>query len=1021
MPWAPLRVHSWYSLLRGTDDPGRLAQAAADRGLTTLALADTDTVAGAVRFWDEARECGLAPVLGAEIRPPGQPAATLLVENAAGWKRLCHLLTARHLEADFSLRRALTADRRGLIVLASDPALLEALARDTGTPDLYVALDRGRPRQTLVAFARRAGLPAVAAPEIVCADPDGHARHRLLRAIALNTSLSRLPETEVASPLAWLAPAVEIDRAFADLPDAVARAGRLAERCALREPPWGRLVFPSWQGLDETAAVAELRRLCEAGMARRYRQVTDAHRRRLDHELGIVAAKRFAGYFLVVHDIVRRWPRTCGRGSAAASLIAYALGITHVDPVAHDLFFERFLNHGRVDPPDIDVDFAWDERDDVLDSVFARYGATRAAMVCTIIRFRGRAAVREVAKVWGLPEDEIAAVTSRLAHAWQSDAVDEMVRRHPLFAGLDLRPPWPDILTWAARLEGTPRHLSVHPGGVVIVPDAIADHVPMQRAAKGVNILQWDKDDTEDAGLVKIDLLGNRSLAVIRDALAAVRAHTGLDLVYERLDPLHDRRTIALLARGDTVGVFYVESPAMRQLQKKTGRGDFEHLVIHSSIIRPAANAYIRDYVRRLHGAPYQALHPLLAELMPDTFGIMVYQEDVARVAIAMAGFDAAGADDLRKVLSKKHKQRRLRDHHRRFRDGALARGFAPDVIHAVWDMILSFAGYSFCKPHSASYALVSFKSAWLKAHHPAEFMAAVLSNQGGYYATFAYISECHRLGLAVDLPDVNASAIPYTGRDGRVRIGLMQIQGLSEAGRQALLAGRERGPYRSFADLLRRADLAPADLRLLIRAGACDSIAGGRTRPQLTWQALAWEARRGRGPAPLLPLFAGGPAARPAPLPAAAAHGEATVLGHEIETLGFLASRHPLTLYRAALARLALVDGRDLHKHTGRRVTTVGWYVTGKVVDTRADTPMEFVSFEDTTALYETVFFPEAYRRYCARLSHARPYLLTGRVEEDFGAVALTVETMRGLEADVRRVASDRPRSPRPAAASGR
>ncbi len=1017
--YVPLRVHSHHSLLRGTDSIASLCRAAAARGLPALALTDTDSVAGAVAFWEEARAAGLAPILGAELTSAGEPPVTLLVQDDAGWRRLCHLITARHAGGGFSILQALLEDRRGLLVLADEPGLLERLARETGTAGLLVALDRGGPRQGLLAFARRSGLPPVVAPRVLCADPGGHPLHRLLRAIDLNTRLSRLPGREVASPLAWLMPAAEIARAFVDCPEAVARSRRVAEACALPRPPWRGTVFPAFRGLDPPAALAELRRLCEAGMARRYRRVEAAHRARLERELALVARKGFATYFLVVHDIVSRWPRTCGRGSAAASLISYALGITHVDPVRHDLFFERFLNEGRVDPPDIDVDFAWDERDEVLASVFARYGRERAAMVCTRICFRGRAAVRETAKVFGLAADEIAAVNRRLARAWQSLPVAEMVRRHPLFEDLRLGRPWPEILAWAGRLEGIPRHLSVHPGGVVIVPGAMADHVPMQPSAKGVNIIQWDKDDAEDAGLVKIDLLGNRSLAVIRDALAAVERHTGVSIPYAGFDPLEDRRTLDALSRGDTVGVFYVESPAMRQLQRKTGRGDFEHLVIHSSIIRPAANAYIREYVRRLHGGGYRPIHPLLQELMPDTYGIMVYQEDVARVAIAMAGFDAAAADGLRKVLSRKDKMRRLRHQRRRFAEGAAARGFAPAVIDAVWKMILSFAGYSFCKPHSASYALVSFKSAYLRAHHPAEFMAAVLSNQGGYYAPFAYVSECRRMGLAVDLPDVNASEIAYTGRDRRVRIGLMQIRGLSAAARDALVAGRERGPYRSFEDLLRRVDLDPADLRLLIRAGACDAMAGGRTRPQLTWRALEWEeARRGRrgagarragvagrvrrpgaggeAGAPLLPLFDAPPLD---PIPDAPPQDRLTVLRHEVEALGFLASRHPLTLYRRPLSRLRVVDGRDLHRHVGRRVLTVGWYVTGKVVDTRSDEPMEFVSFEDTTALYETTFFPDAYRRFCRRLTHTRPYLLSGRVEEDFGAVTLTVEDLGFLD----------------------
>ena len=321
--------------------------------------------------------------------------------------------------------------------------------------------------------------------------------------------------------------------------------------------------------------------------------------------------------------------------------------------------------------------------------------------------------------------------------------------------------------------------------------------------------------------------------------------------------------------------------------------------------------------------------------------------------------------------------------------------------------MILSFAGYSFCKPHSASYALVSFKSAYLKAHYPAEFMAGVLTNRGGYYSTFAYISECRRMGLQVLLPDVNRSHIPYRGHHRRLRIGLMQIRGLTEATREALVHERRHGAYRSCEDLLRRLDPDPADIRLLIRAGACDSIACGRTRPQLAWQALEWEqGRRGRGGMtpdlhrcgsglPLLPIFD----TPLAPVPDAPQLDQATILRHEVDTLGFLASRHPLTLYGRQIAQVPTVRACDLSRHVGRTVHTVGWYVTGKVVNTRNHEQMEFISFEDTSALYETTFFPDVYRRFCTMLTHTRPYLLRGRVQAEFGAVTLTVEEIRFLD----------------------
>jgi error-prone DNA polymerase len=563
---------------------------------------------------------------------------------------------------------------------------------------------------------------------------------------------------------------------------------------------------------------------------------------------------------------------------------------------------------------------------------------------------------------------------------------------------------------------------------VVIAPDGVSRHVPVERAAKGVRVIQWEKDQAEEAGLVKIDLLGNRSLSVLRDACAAVQEHGGPDLPYGSFDPIDDPRTQEKIRDGDTMGVFYVESPAMRQLQQKTRRGDFEHLVIHSSIIRPAANDYIREYVRRLRGGTWTSLHPILDEVLRETYGIMCYQEDVARTAIRMAGFSDAEADGLRKVLSKKWAGKKVEDYRQQFTRGAGERGIAPGIVGEVWRMILSFAGYSFCKPHSASYALVSFKSCYLKAHHPAEFMAAVISNGGGYYSTFAYVSECRRMGLEVLLPDINRSDKAYTGHGapsgearGAVRVGLMQIKGLRDEALEAILAERKGGgPFASFDEFLARVPIDPSDARLLIRAGVFDGVGFGSeraaaapaaagapaaapdlaVRPRLHWRLAEWEAKtEGRRTAArsLFPPDLG-------PLPDPRPYDEGRLLKDEAGTLGFLVSRHPLTLYRAHLLALQRAGTRPvraeaLKEHVGKRVTTIGWLVTGKVVTTKEDEPMEFISFEDTTAIYETTFFPRAYERFCGMLAAARPFVLKGTIEEEFGAVAMTVEEASWLD----------------------
>jgi error-prone DNA polymerase len=738
------------------------------------------------------------------------------------------------------------------------------------------------------------------------------------------------------------------------------------------------------------------------------------------------------------------WKSCGGRGSAAASLVSYLLGITHVDPIHHNLLFGRFLNPHRKDHPDIDVDFPWDERDELMEEVRRYYGSERLAWVSNHVGFGARAAIREVAKVYGVPAAEIKEVTRRMSFWTHPERMGERVEKHPKFRGFSLDPPWPEILGLAARLESLPRHLSVHCGGIVLAPDRISRYVPSQRSAKGVRIIQWEKDQAEKAGLVKIDLLGNRSLAVIRDALAAVEKNTGRRLDYASFNPLHDPATLDLIKRGETMGVFYVESPAMRQLQQKTQRGDFEHLVIHSSIIRPAANRYIREYVGRLHGEPYEPLHPRLEDLLAETHGILVYQEDVVRVAMALASFGWAEADGLRKVLSKKSAEQ-ISHYRQRFHEGCGARGVSTRVEETVWDMFTSFAGYSFCKPHSASYALVSFKSAYLKAHYPAEFMAAVLSNGGGYYSTLAYVSEARRIGISVLGPDINESDWHWLGKGKTIRLGLQQLQDIRRETLEAVLAERNRnGPFVSIEDFLRRVPLTSSDGSVIVKSGCLDSLAGaadGRrgkaeasaperkaaspsspgnlNRPQLLWLVESWlnahvlSGRKGKRDrvAPGLQLT------RTIRVPSLPDLSPAQKWQQEMDSLGFVLSVHPLTLFEPAIRsfaqRMRIIPASELGRHVGRRVWVAGWPITRKEVLTRKGEPMELVSFEDQTAIYETVFFPEAFRRFCQEVDMGRAYLLCGQVGNEFGAVSLTVHQLRKCRPD-----RDRPTpasSPRP------
>jgi DNA polymerase-3 subunit alpha/error-prone DNA polymerase len=790
--------------------------------------------------------------------------------------------------------------------------------------------------------------------------PDDIAIHRLLRAIDGNTALSRLTAADIAPADAWLATPQEYTRRFAICPRALQATYDIAERLNYRGPQFG-IVMPPLLNQNGNNPARSLRKAAYNGARKRYgAELGEAVVERLEHELRSIIDMQFAAYFLIVQDIVRRSPRICGRGSGAASLVAYCLKITNVCPLKHNLYFERFLNPGRTDAPDIDVDFAWDERDDVLDTVLTQYRG-HAAMVSNHVLFQPRMAVREIAKVYGLTDSEIGQVSRRLPHFWRSgEAGSELLtelKQRPESKALEFPPPWPQILALAQQIIGTPRYLSVHPGGVVITPRPIDEYVPLERAPKGVPIIQWEKDAAEDAGLVKIDLLGNRSLGVIRDAVANVHTN-GIDLDDFHWEPEDDFATQEALAQGKTMGCFYIESPAMRLLQQKSKVGDFEHLVIHSSIIRPAANEFIQEYIRRLHGGPWDPIHPLLADVLNETFGIMVYQEDVSRTAVALAGFSHADADGLRKVMSKKDRERQLRDFQKHFYSGAAARGVSADQVAAVWDMMMSFSGYSFCKPHSASYARVSFQAAYLKVHHPAEFMAAVISNQGGFYSAFAYVSEARRMGLTILPPDINASAIRWTGHGITMRVGLLSIKNLSAHTQQRIVSQRRQGAYGSMRDVLERVRPDEVEARALIHCGALDELNPAGSRSALMWQlSCGLKARRAKPAPQTVPLFgqsSAGPCDQPPPLPP---DNPRTRLRREFSVLGFLCDRHPMELFTNQLSKQRTIQVVDLPRFIGRRVRLAGWLITGKVVSTKNGDPMEFLTFEDQTGIVETTF----------------------------------------------------------------
>lgn len=919
----------------------------------------------------------------------------LLAADAVGWAALCRLLTARH--TGVREERLVDGGCAGLVALVRDERVGRRFA-DAGAEVLW--------RAGLRPETGAAPFPIAAVPLLTHLDDDRELAP-VLRAVRERGTVD--PRTPSGASIADL---VALPAAYRGYEDQLARGADLRARRWFLPPP--RILHlpplpPDRAGLDPDA---ELRRLAEAGIPGRYGpDPSPAVRRQLEHELAVIRTKNFASYLLTVHWIVQG-RKTCGRGSAASSIVVYLLGITNVDPLRWNLLFDRFLSPEREDPPDVDVDFAWDERDEVFSRIIAGFGVERVGVVATHQHMSWDGAFREAARAHGLADGQISAIGGRI-HDLDRYGVDRDGRREE-----DLPEPWPRILPLVEGLRDAPRNFGVHCGGVVITEGPLGELVPVHPAAKRVPVvpgaaetrpmpaIAWEKDGAEDLGLVKIDVLGNRSLAVVRDCLADLAAQGCPP--EDGWNPLDDPRTKKLLALGDTIGCFYVESPAMRQLQAKVADGGFDRLVVHSSIIRPAGMAFIRAYIerhkRKMAGATEAEIatwypHPALAGLLSESYGVLSYQEDVMVVAQKLAGFTPAEANKLRKALGRDDTAKRLEALVERFKDGCRRNPdpVSEDTIDLVWSMISSFAGYSFAKAHSASYAAVSMECVWLKAHRPAVFLARVIANEGGFYHRSAYVEEARRRGIAIRAPCVAVGAWATRGRHeaNDLRLGFHCVRGLSRATADAIVARR---PFAGVRDLVRRTGCSRDEAQALLEAGAFDALLPGRDAAQRAWTVAA--ACNDRGPtarAAQQTIDFDGDFGDPAAprLPALDAR---ALLRARHDRLGALPDGHPLWLYE--LPRRPALRVAEFHeRNTGTCVSLVAMAIARKDVNAISGEgeeqrveDMAFVSFEDETGVVETVWFPETYRRWAVLLERGEPLLLTGTVQEEQGVKTFEV-----------------------------
>ncbi len=971
--FAHLHVHSHFSLLGATASVSELAARAAAEGMAHLALTDTNALYGAVAFDRACRAAGVRPIVGmaVTVAPPAAPMApqappgrlVLLASDPAGYRSLCRLSSQIQASPERETLAAqglswqdLEAQAAGLICLSGGRlGWVERLLRAGNRPgaeqyaarlaavygdQAYLGLEIHRPADRAVArelrtLGRRVGLGVAAAQPVYYLSPEDAARLRLLAAIDHNLPLETVPAAALPAggdpnvALHWLS-REEVAERFADFPEALAAVADIAARCrpALPggQPIWPELNLPGDQTADQALAAQ-----ARDGLESRYGPTpAPTVRQRLENELAAIARHGYAPLFIVVADIVR-FARSAEipvntRGSVANSLVAYCAGITNVDPIAHDLLFERFLNPARSDLPDIDLDFCSRRRDEVLDYVRRTYGPQHVALVSTVSTLQPRGAVRETAKAYGLDEKQTRRLIALLPRRWHPDPRRRDRRTvADVLAALD-DPRLQQVVRAAYELVGQPHHLSVHPGGVVITPGPLTDLLPVQWAPKGFLIAQFDHGDVEALGLPKLDLLGIRALTVLADAEHLVQRHHDPDFSLEAI-PFDDPQTAELLSRAETIGVFQCESVGaqrtLRQLQAHT----VHDLAIANAFFKPgpATGGMARTFVRRYRGEePVTYLHPTLAPILAPTQGVLLFQEQVLRVAREIAGLSWAQADQLRRGMGH-FGHRQMAELEAQFVAGCQrpapgGPGFSRQQAETLWEQVLAFSGYGFNQGHATSYAAVSYRSAYLKAHWPAAFLCARLAEWGGFHHPAIYMAEAVRLGLAVRPPHVNHSGRRFTlsweaGR-GVLWMGLGQVRDLRRAAVRAIVRARQEQPFAGLRDLLQRVSLQPKEIAHLVQCGALDGL--GDNRAAMLAEA---EAAQRAGSA-LQMSFA---FARREVAPETAAQR----LAWEQRLLGQAVSVHPLELVAAQPAEGTLAL-RDLAERPGEPVTVAGVRLPG-------------------------------------------------------------------------------------------
>ncbi len=969
-----LNCHSYYSLRYGTFSPEKLVATARATGVECMALTDINNSSAMIDFVKLCKKNGIKPVGGMEFRQGDRHFFTAIALNNEGFREINDFMSGINM-GEAELNPAAPSFQNAYVIYPFGGELPERLKAHE-----FVGVKPSQANRLISVHDKKLLQKMVIMQPVTFAGDEGYELHKNLRAIDHNLLLSRLKPGMYAAPDEQFLPPGAVTAPFERYPQIIENTKRMLRRCSIDFDYNGIKNKQTFTGSRSDDKML-LEKLAYDGLKYRYGAGNKRAEERVRSELQIIHKLGFSSYFLITWDIVRysmsRGFYHVGRGSGANSIVAYCLKITDVDPIELGLYFERFLNPKRSSPPDFDIDYSWKERDEVQDYIFKRYGKRHTALLGTSVTFRGKSVYRELGKVHGLPKAELDALTSHPAGEIRKNSINKKI--HSL----------------AVMMTGFPNQRSIHAGGVLISEQPITCYTALDLPPKGFPTTQWDMYVAESIGFEKLDILSQRGIGHIKEAAEIIKANRGVSVDIHNVerfkkDPLVKRQ----LQRAETNGCFYIESPAMRGLLKKLKCGDYKTLVAASSIIRPgvARSGMMREYIYRFHNpGKFKYLHPVMKEQLQETYGVMVYQEDVLKVCHHFAGLDLADADVLRRAMSGKFRGkeefRRIVD---KFFSNCRAKGYPEPLIREVWRQIESFAGYSFSKAHSASYAVESFQSLYLKSRFPLEFQVAVINNFGGFYHSWVYFNEAKRQGGIIELPCVNNSTYKTLLKGKRIFIGFVHLAGLERKFALAIPENRNKnGAYKSLEDFIHRLKPSKEQLILLIRAGAFRFT--GRKRSELLWQAHFLtnnEKTRPAGPT----LFSA--ESKQFKLPQLV-HNPVEDAYDEIELLGF-----PVTLSWFDLLKTAFrgeITASELPEYTGKTVRMVGNLVTVKYVKTVKKELMYFGTFIDYKGeMFDTVHFPDTAKRYPFR-GHGL-YLILGKIVEEFGYASVEVLKMAKL-----------------------